>query len=187
MKSIILSSKSPRRQQLLAGLDIPYSIDPLDIDESFPTHLIKGAVAEYLCNAKSEGYSKPIGDQILLTCDTIVCIDNLVINKPANANEAKIMLQNLSGKMHEVYTGVCLRNDVKKYIFSECTKVYFRELSESEIEYYIEKYKPYDKAGAYGVQEWLGYVAVEKIEGCFYNVMGLPLSKVYEALKQFEN
>ncbi len=179
---IILASKSPRRQQLLAGLDIPFEIDPMDIPEDFPEHLNGAAVAEYLALAKSKGYTKPLNEKILLTCDTIVCLDGETINKPIDLEDAKRMLRKLSGKMHEVYTGVCLRNESSEQVFSECTKVYFCRLTDEQINHYVKKYQPLDKAGAYGVQEWIGYVAVERMEGCYYNVMGLPLSRIYREL-----
>ncbi|MSQ78696.1 MAG: septum formation protein Maf [Flavobacteriaceae bacterium] len=179
---LILASKSPRRQQLLAGLDIPFEIDPMDIPEDFPEHLQGASVAEYLALAKSKGYTKPLNGKTLLTCDTIVCLEGEVINKPTNLEDAKRMLRKLSGKMHEVYTGVCLRSESGENVFSECTKVYFIQLTDAQIDHYVEKYKPLDKAGAYGVQEWIGYAAVERIEGCYYNVMGLPLSRIYREL-----
>ena len=184
-KKIILCSQSPRRRHLLAGLDVDFETDALDMDESFPNHLVKGEVAYWLAEKKSTTYTKPLGDKILLTCDTIVCLGNEVINKPQDLAEATAMIEKLSGRMHEVYTGVCLRTQTKQTTFTVCTKVYFKPLTEQEISYYVNTYKPMDKAGAYGIQEWLGYIGIDKIEGCYYNVMGLPLSKIYEVLLSF--
>lgn len=182
---LILCSQSPRRRQLLAGLDISFETEMLDMDESFPKDLIKGEVAQWLAEKKSATYTKPIDDKILLTCDTIVCLGEEVINKPIDLEDAKTMLKKLSGSMHEVYTGVCLRSTSKQISFTTCTQVFMKTLTAEEIEYYTGIYKPLDKAGAYGIQEWLGYIGIEKINGCYYNVMGLPLNKIYESLQKF--
>ncbi len=182
---IILSSKSPRRQELVSKLGYPVSIDPIDADESFPPNLKAGEIASYLSKKKSDHYHKTLDTgEVLLTCDTIVWIDERVMNKPENIDEAKQMLLTLSGKMHEVYTGVTLKTNKDIITFAEKTEVYFKPLTLAEIDYYINTFKPLDKAGAYGIQEWIGYIGVEKIVGCYYNVMGLPLSKVYGELLQ---
>ncbi|MDZ4757455.1 MAG: Maf family nucleotide pyrophosphatase [Bacteroidota bacterium] len=182
---IILASKSPRRQELVSKLAYPVIIDPIDADESFPDNLKAGEIASYLSKKKSDHYHKTInaGD-VLLTCDTIVWINNEVMNKPENIEEARQMLQILSGEMHEVYTGVTLKTEKQTITFAEKTEVYFKPLSEVEIDHYINTFKPFDKAGAYGIQEWIGYIGVEKIVGCYYNVMGLPLSRVYGELRR---
>ncbi len=185
---IILSSKSPRRQELISKLDYPVAIDPIDADESFPLDLQAGEIASYLSKKKSDHYTKVINPgEVLLTCDTIVWIENKVLNKPETLEEAKQMLQLLSGKMHEVYTGVTLKTAKQTITFAEKTEVYFKTLSNAEINYYVNTFKPMDKAGAYGIQEWIGYIGVEKIVGCYYNVMGLPLSRVYGELQNLSS
>ncbi len=181
---IILSSKSPRRQELVSKLGYPVTIDPIDADESFPSELKAGEIASYLSKKKSDHYHKNINDgEVLLTCDTIVWINDTVMNKPETLDEARQMLNVLSGEMHEVYTGVTLKTNSDTITFAEKTEVYFKPLTTSEIDYYINIFKPMDKAGAYGIQEWIGYIGVEKIVGCYYNVMGLPLSRVYGELQ----
>lgn len=184
--NILLGSQSPRRRELMKLLDIPYTAISLNADESFPNDLVAEEIAEYLAEKKSLMYSlKP--NELLITADTIVWIDNQVLNKPANSQEAVAMLKRLSGKAHYVYTGVCIRTLLHKFVFSDATKVYFNSLSDKEIEYYVSRYEPYDKAGGYGVQEWIGAVAISKIEGSYFNVMGLPVHLVYQHLKFFEN
>lgn len=182
---IILASKSPRRQELIKALNLEFIIKIHEIDESFPAHLKKEKVPLYLAEQKAAAFKEDPGDYIILTADTIVSVDEQVINKPADKEEAVKMLQLLSGRMHEVYTGVCLKSSKKQKSFFEKTEVYFNKLTSEEIELYIEKYKPYDKAGAYGIQEWIGYIGIEKINGDFYNVMGLPVSRLYRELKLF--
>lgn len=184
--NILLGSQSPRRRELMKLLDIPFTSISLNADESFPNDLVAEEIAEYLAEKKSLMYSlKP--NELLITADTIVWIDNQVLNKPSDAKEAITMLNHLSGKAHYVYTGVCIRTFLHKFVFSDATKVYFNSLSDKEIEYYVSRYKPYDKAGGYGVQEWIGAVAISKIEGSYFNVMGLPIHLVYQHLKFFEN
>ncbi len=185
-KQLILASKSPRRQQLLAGLGLSFQIFTKDTDEDFPADLQREAIALYLARKKAEACVEILTpDTVLITCDTIVWIDNQVLNKPADRAEAIKMLELLSGQQHTVYTGVCVRNAEKEDLFYAATEVYFRSLSADEIAYYVDTCKPYDKAGSYGVQEWMGYVGIDKIEGCFFNVMGLPLNKLYESLRTF--
>lgn len=183
---LILASNSPRRKQLLEQAGFEFVVRVKDTEESFPEDLDTAMVPEYLALKKAEAFREElIGDEIVITADTIVALDNKVLNKPVDIKEAYEMLSNLSGRSHEVYTGVCLLSRNKQITFAEKTIVHFRPLEQSEIDYYIENYMPYDKAGAYGVQEWLGLVAIEKIEGSYFNVMGLPVHRVYEELKRF--
>lgn len=182
----ILASKSPRRQYLLKELGLQFDIYTKEVDESFPDHLKAQEIPLYLAQKKATAFESELDeDTIVITSDTIVWIENQVLNKPVDKEDAIRMLQLLSGKKHEVYTGVCLKSKNKMHSFYACTHVYFKTLSLKEIEYYITNYNPYDKAGAYGAQEWIGYIAVEKIEGTYFNVMGLPLKELYEALLQF--
>jgi len=185
--NIILASNSPRRKELLAGLDIPFEVKTLpDIDESFPENLYGTEIPVYIAKAKADAYKQFLDEKnLLITADTIVWLDNKVYGKPVDEADAFSMLRALSGKMHEVITGVCLTTQNKQVVFSAVSKVKFADLEDDEIRYYIEKYKPYDKAGSYGVQEWIGYVGVESIEGSFYNVMGLPVRLLYQHLKNF--
>ena len=184
---IILASNSPRRKELLSGIDIDYEIRTLpDIDESFPENIAQDEVAEYLAAKKAEAYLPDLNDnELLITADTLVLLEDNILGKPADINEASLMLKALSGKTHRVITGVCLTTTAKTHRFSDTALVTFAEITSSEIEYYLQRYNPLDKAGAYGVQEWIGYVGVEKIEGSYFNVMGLPIHKVYRALKRF--
>ncbi len=184
---IILGSASPRRKQLLEGLGLEFSVQAIDANESeWPSHLRAHEVPLFLAELKSKAYPGALKEnQVLITSDTIVWCDNQVLNKPLDFEEGKKMLRQLSGKMHEVFTAVCLRSSLKQELFYERTAVYFKELRDSEIEYYLRHYQPYDKAGAYGAQDWIGYVGIEKIEGSFYNVMGLPVKIVYEHLLTF--
>ncbi|MCX7728410.1 MAG: Maf family nucleotide pyrophosphatase [Bacteroidia bacterium] len=184
--NIILGSQSPRRKELLKMLDIPFTTVHLNAHEDYPIHLIKEEIAEYLAEKKSLLYSIKNND-LLITADTIVWIDNKVLNKPQNIEEAKEMLRLLSGKVHSVYTGVCIKTSYHTFIFSDESKVYFKNLTDKEINYYTEKYLPLDKAGAYGVQEWIGAIAIHKIEGSYFNVMGLPIHLVYQHLKILNN
>jgi septum formation protein len=179
--TILLASKSPRRKTLLQelGLNVKIVVTP-DIDEIFPDHLAGSEIPLYLARLKSDSYTGKINEHsILLTADTIVWIDNLLIGKPNGRDGAIAMLKKLSGRKHQVYTGVCLKYRDNYNLLYEETNVYFRNLTGEEITYYVDKYKPYDKAGAYGVQEWIGFVGVERIEGSYSNVMGLPTHKVY--------
>ena len=182
----ILASQSPRRRFLLGDLGLPFEVHTKEVDESFPTHLEAAEIPLYLCEKKAAAFEGGLDDDtIVITADTIVWVENQVLNKPVDYNDAVRMLQLLSGRMHEVYTGVCIRSKNRMHSFYSLTKVYFKTLSQYEIDYYIRNYNPYDKAGAYGAQEWIGYVAVEKIEGSYFNVMGLPLRELYEELLAF--
>jgi septum formation protein len=183
---IYLASQSPRRKSLLEGLDLNFDVLVRPgIDETVPAGLSEIEIPLYLAEHKSNAYIDLLDDKtIVITADTIVWINGRELGKPADFTDAVKILKELSGNMHEVVTGVCLRNSVKKRMFHALSKVWFRNLSEAEIKYYLTKYKPYDKAGAYGIQEWIGYAGIEKIEGSFYNVMGLPVQTVYlELLK----
>jgi septum formation protein len=184
---LILASQSPRRQLLLKGLDLQFEVITLkDIDESFPTNLKESDVSVFLAKQKAKAYHEIIDTKtIVITADTIVWYNNKVLNKPDNRDEAIKMLSQLSGNMHVVYTGVCITGHTKQCSFYSETKVWFADLSKEEIEYYVDHYKPYDKAGAYGAQEWIGYVAIKKIEGSYFNVMGLPVRQLYAELENF--
>lgn len=218
---LLLASKSPRRQYLLKELGLGFEIRTKEVDESFPDNLKAQEIPLYLCEKKANAFDEELNDNtIVITADTIVWINGQVLNKPENFEDAVRMLQLLSGKMHEVYTGVCLKSKHKTRSFYALTKVYFKELSLEEIEFYIRNYSPYDKAGAYGAQECLppamnpcsqeeidflttidklhiikesrseikegvGFIAIEKIEGTYFNVMGLPVKELYEELLKF--
>ena len=182
---LILSSNSPRRKELLAGLDIPFEVRVIeDIDESYPDTLPTGEIAEYIAKKKAAVYE--VGnDEVLITADTIVVLDDQILGKPADAEEAKQMLRSLSGKTHHVITGVCLKSRDQLHHFSVISEVTFKTLADEEISYYVETYKPFDKAGAYGIQEWIGYIGVTGLSGSYFNVMGLPVQRIYEELKKF--
>lgn len=183
--TLVLASKSPRRQALIAELGIPFEVRIKEVEENYPTDLDPRKVPEFLAQLKAKPLRATLADhEVLLTSDTVVISNNQVLGKPGNAKEAKNMLHSLSGKTHEVITGVSLLSVREEVLFSNCTKVTFAELDEREIDYYITQFKPFDKAGSYGIQEWIGYIGVQKIEGCYYNVMGLPLHEVYRTLKQ---
>lgn len=186
--SIILASQSPRRQQLLNDLGIEFEVlvKP-EIEESFPDNLSLTEIPIYLAKHKATAYQHELShDNVLvITADTIVCCDTKVLGKPADYHQAVEMLQNLSGKAHEVITGVAITTQKKQHTFYASTKVFFKDLTPQEIEYYVTNYKPYDKAGAYGIQEWIGLTAIEKIEGSYFNVMGLPVQKLYTELLNF--
>ena len=184
---VILASNSPRRKELLSGIDIDYEVRTLsDINESYPDNLPNEEVAEFLARKKADAYFKSlVENDLLITADTIVLLENKILGKPLNKEDAKNMLRELSGQTHLVITGVCLTSKQKQVSFSDKTYVTFGDLTDQEIEYYVDKYNPLDKAGAYGVQEWIGYVGVEKIVGSYFNVMGLPIFKLYRELKQF--
>lgn len=184
---LLLASKSPRRRELLKMLDIPYRIvDLKDVDETYPSDLEPEKVPEFLSKLKAEAYRPELaGDDILITADTVVIIDNEIIGKPRDLEDAKKMLKKLSGRIHKVVTGVTLSSVKKSVTFSVVTDVEFSELSDGEISFYVDKYKPLDKAGAYGIQEWIGAVGVASIDGSFYNVMGLPVHRLYKELSLF--
>lgn len=184
--NIILASKSPRRQHLLHELGVNFEVKTFEVDEVYPDNLKVTEIPVFLAELKAKPFEQLIDEKTLvITSDTIVCCENEVLGKPADYNDAVRMLQLLSGKAHQVITGVCLFSKQKKKTFITISDVYFKQLTTSEIEYYLSHFQPYDKAGAYGVQEWIGYVAVERIDGSYFNVMGLPLHQLYEELSKF--
>jgi septum formation protein len=185
-KHIKLASKSPRRQQLLRDLGLQFEIWTKEVDESYPQHLEREAIPVFLATKKAEAFRPELTrDDIVITADTIVWIDGRVLNKPADRAEACAMLAMLNGQMHEVYTGVSIMNTEKTTLLWDCTRVHFSKLTQEEIEYYIDHYAPFDKAGSYGAQDWIGLIGIDRLEGSYFNVMGLPVHKVYQALKEF--
>ncbi len=186
IKKVILASQSPRRSQLLQWAEITFDVVIADTDESYPVHLKPAEIATHIAYNKAMAVEKRLtndNDYTILAADTIVVLDNKIIGKPSGREEAIQTLLSLSGKVHSVITGVCILAKEKKIIFADETKVEFYELSQSQIEYYIDKYKPYDKAGAYAIQEWIGVTGIRSINGDFYNVMGLPVSRVLKELE----
>ncbi|WP_148371666.1 Maf-like protein [Bacteroides bouchesdurhonensis] len=183
---IILASNSPRRKELMSGLGVEYVVRTLpDVDESYPDTLVGGEIPEYISREKADAYRslmKP--KELLITADTIVWLNGKVLGKPNGREEAIKMLRALSGKFHQVFTGVCLTTIDWQKSFTVVSDVQFDDLSDEEIEYYVERYQPMDKAGAYGVQEWIGYIGVKSISGSFFNIMGLPIQKLYVELKK---
>ncbi len=185
--NIILASNSPRRKELLAGLDVQFEVRIIPgIDESYPDTLPTMDIAEYIAQKKAKAYRETMADdELIITADTIVVLDDKVLGKPKDAEEARCMLHALSGKTHQVVTGVVLTTKELQKHFSVVSNVTFKTLSDNEIDYYVDTYKPMDKAGAYGIQEWIGYVGVTRLEGSYFNVMGLPVQRIYEAMKEF--
>ena len=181
-RPLLLASNSPRRKELLASLGLTFDVRVKEIHEDFPEHLKREEIAEYLASHKADAYTSDLGNEVLITADTIVCLGDRTLNKPADAEEAFEMLRFLSGTWHEVITGVCILSKETKHVFHDATKVYFKNLTDEEITYYIQNYKPFDKAGAYGIQEWIGMIGIEKIEGSYFNVVGLPVQKLYTKL-----
>ena len=183
---VILASGSPCRRELLSGLGIDYTIKVLpDVNEAYPETLKGEDIPLYIAREKAEAYLKGIeSDELIITADTIVWLDNEVLGKPTDEQQAKVMLRMLSGKTHHVITGVCLTTSEFQKSFTTTTEVTFAKLSEEEIDYYVEKYRPLDKAGAYGIQEWIGFVGVEAINGSYFNVMGLPIQRLYKELSK---
>lgn len=185
---LILGSKSPRRHALLKGLDLNFEIRTKDVDESFPENLVEHEIPEYLAVKKAEAFRPELNPgELVITSDTVVWLGDGLFNKPESREEAIEMINTLSGRSHEVITGVCLTSTEDQAVFHDNTTVYFGHIEKDEIEWYIDKYKPFDKAGAYGIQEWIGYIGIEKIEGSFYNVMGFPTRKFYVELRKFLN
>ena len=179
---IVLASQSPRRRELLKGLNIPFETATIDVEETYPDNLSDAEIPCFLAEKKANAYTLN-EDTLLITADTIVWLDNTVYGKPRDKADAVAMLKKLSGKTHRVITGICIRTIGKQKTFSVVTNVRFAAITDEEIEYYLENYQPYDKAGSYGIQEWIGYVAVESIEGSYFNVMGLPIQRLYSELK----
>jgi septum formation protein len=184
--TLVLASQSPRRSQLLTEAGIPFRLaPPPHVDENYPEGLNKFEIPVYLAEMKSRAYGPVPEGEVLITADTIVWHKGEVINKPLDADDAFRILSALSASVHEVVTGVCLRSSTKQRSFFSHSEVHFSKLSSEEIKHYIEIYKPYDKAGGYGIQEWIGYIGIEKINGSYFNVMGLPVQKLYRTLEEF--
>lgn len=184
---IILGSQSPRRKSLLEGMGLNFTIEVIPTDEEFDATAPPDIIATSIALKKGACFMEKVKDKkhLVITADTIVSIHHRILNKPGDKAEAMEMLTSLSGNMHTVYTGVCITTHEGQETFVSATDVYFNHLSPQELDYYIETCKPYDKAGSYGVQEWIGYVGIKKIEGCFFNVMGLPLNDLYKKLKKY--
>lgn len=184
---IILASNSPRRKELLQRLGLPFKVRTLfGVDESFPENLRGEEIALYIARKKAEAYKSSMSsNELLITADTIVCLDGVVMGKPYGAENAKTILRQLSGRVHQVITGVTVLTQVKRESFAVTSQVKFANVTEDEIDYYVDNYLPFDKAGAYGIQEWFGLVAVEELRGSYFNVMGLPVQRLYTVLKQF--
>ena len=187
MKKIVLASNSPRRRELLSGLGYSFEVRVLDdIDESYPGTLRGSDVAAYISRVKAEAYrNSMVDDELIITADTIVCLDDKVLGKPADELEAMAMLRGLSGRTHQVYTGVTIVTVEESTTFVTRSDVTFAALTDEEILHYVTQYRPMDKAGAYGIQEWIGYIGVERIEGSYFNVMGLPVQRLYVELKKY--
>ena len=183
--NIILASNSPRRKELLSRLGVPFEVRVLkDIDESYPKATPVSEVAQYIAGKKADVYRLVMGDdELIITADTVVIVGNEILGKPADADDAARMLRALSGRTHQVTTGVCMVAKDQDRRFSVTTDVTFKQLTDEEISYYIQTYKPYDKAGAYGIQEWIGCIGVTGLSGSYYNVMGLPIQRIYQVLK----
>jgi septum formation protein len=184
-RPLILASSSPRRQYLMKEAGFEFTVEKPDVDESFPPEMPVDQVARYLASKKAEYFRPRIRDEIIMTADTVVILFNRILNKPQDRNEAIEMLSSLSGRTHLVMTGVCIVSKEKEESFDDTTEVTFQALTREEIGFYVDQYKPYDKAGAYGAQDWIGMVAIRKITGSYFNVMGLPIHKVYEHLKHW--
>ncbi|MBR1447764.1 MAG: septum formation protein Maf [Prevotella sp.] len=183
---VVLASNSPRRRELLGGLGVPFEVKVLpDIEENYPADLPVAQIAEYIAREKADAY-RPVmaDDDLIITADTIVVVDDQVLGKPADAADARRMLHLLSGRTHQVITGVCLTTTSAQRRFSVTTDVTFKMLTDEEIDYYIDRYQPFDKAGAYGIQEWIGYIGVTSLSGSYFNVMGLPVQRIYVELSR---
>ena len=185
--NLLLGSKSPRRQDLLKALGLHYTLVDIEVEEVYPAHLKGADIARYLCELKADAYDSKLlpEDSILVTADTIVWLDGKYIGKPSGKEEAMAMLEKLSGQQHSVISGICLKSSKRKVVFHAHTLVNFRELAMDEIQFYVNHHKPYDKAGSYGIQDWIGYIGISGIEGCYYNVMGFPVEMFYEELTKF--
>jgi septum formation protein len=183
---IILASASPRRKELLAGLDLDFEVKVIKgVSESYPENLRAEEVPQYISREKAAAY-QVANDELLLTADTVVVVDNTILGKPRDADDARRMLRLISGRTHQVVTGVTLTTAKAQKTFAVTTDVAFRKLADDEIDYYIAHYRPFDKAGAYGIQEWIGYIGVTSIHGSYYNVMGLPVQRIYQEIMEIE-
>ena len=180
--NLILASGSPRRQHFFKELDVPFTIEIKEVNEIYPNHLKAAEITDYLADLKSKCFTNLKSNDLLITSDTIVWFEEKALGKPKNKEEAFNMLKKMSGKQHAVYTSISIKSSFFQKIFHDETIVEFEEFTDEEINYYIDTYQPFDKAGAYGIQEWLGYIGINKIEGSFFNVMGLPTHKVYQTL-----
>lgn len=183
MQKLIVASNSPRRQQLIKELGFTFEVRTLDVDESVETDMVPTLVAEYLAVKKNKAYRTILNDEIILTADTVVIANGQILGKPKSSGEAIEMIHSFNNASHQVVSGVCISAPSKSIQFSETTEVNFSKLSSEEISFYVEQYQPFDKAGSYGIQEWIGMVGVQSIQGSFHNVMGLPVRQVYLALK----
>ena len=183
MQKLIVASNSARRQQLMRDAGFEFEVHVLDVDETLEVGISNEQAAVYLAEKKNKAYRAIFKDEIVLTSDTVVVSNGEILGKPIDEKEAFKMIASMSGKSHEVISGVCISSPDHKVSFSDTTKVLFEELSPVEIEYYIKNYQPYDKAGSYGIQEWLGMIGIQSIAGSFYNVMGLPINRVYQTLR----
>ena len=184
-KNIILASGSPRRQQFLTDLNLDFTIQLKEVEEIYPKDLKGKEIVKYLAKLKASPFTNLSKKDILITADTIVWHDGKMLGKPKSEEEAIKMLQSLSGKKHKVYSGVCLKSATKEVVFSSTTEVYFKKLSLEEIQFYVKNFKPLDKAGSYGIQEWIGLIGVNKIKGSYFNVMGFPVHKFYKEILKF--
>lgn len=181
--SLLLASNSPRRQELLRHLGLPFQVRVKPVEEGFPEALQREEIATYLASHKAQAYREDLQpEQLLIAADTIVWVEGQVLNKPASSEEAVQMLRLLSGRSHEVITGVCLLSSTSSTTFFDTTRVQFKTLTSAEIDFYVHTYQPFDKAGGYGIQEWIGMVGISRIEGSYFNVMGLPVHRLYEEL-----
>lgn len=180
--NVILASGSPRRLHFFNELDLNFTVDVRPVDETFPPHLKEAEITDYLAKLKANAFDDLTEKDILVTSDTIVWFNGAAVEKPSDAEDAKRMLRMLSGQMHCVYTSVCFTSKNFQKTVNDLTEVWFKLLSEQEINYYVNNYSPFDKAGSYGIQEWLGYIGIERIEGSYFNVMGLPTRLVYKTL-----
>lgn len=185
---IILGSNSPRRKELLAGLGLDFEVKVIDgISETYPEDTPSCDVAAYIAGRKADAYTDILGENTLvITADTVVIAGDEILGKPADREDARRMLRMLSGRTHQVTTGVCLLTSSSRRVFSVTTDVTFKELTDAEIDYYIDNYKPFDKAGAYGIQEWIGYIGVTGLRGSYFNVMGLPVQRIYQELQDMQ-
>jgi septum formation protein len=189
-KPLVLASNSPRRKEIMQNAGYEFTVKVIPTDENFSTNMPVEDVPVFLARTKAECFRESLQDEIILCADTVVIIDqeikkSTILNKPADHSEAKEMLRLLSGRMHRVITGVCVMTLEETVVFSDTSCVYFKDLSDWEIDYYLERCKPFDKAGAYGVQDFIGMIGIPTIEGSFYTVMGLPIHRVYEALAKY--
>lgn len=185
--NIILASQSPRRQELLRGLNLKFEVKVIDVEEDFPAEIVGVDIPMYLAEKKANAYNSIMDENtMIITADTIVWHEGKVLGKPVDIVDARRMLRTLSGKTHQVITGVCISTLKRRKIFHVISDVRFAKLADSEIDYYLENFRPYDKAGSYGVQEWIGYVGVEHINGSYFNVMGLPIQRLYTELKRWK-